>query len=111
MKAVALYNQYARSAFAVLAGICAVSVFLYGVFLLEAVAHTASRARAANEIKSIKSHLSDLESQYLSATQSLTPERAQALGFVPPASVATVYAQGNTPVLTLQTLPVASGAR
>lgn len=101
-KSLAIYNTYSRSAFAVLAGACALSVFLYGVFLLEAVGHTASRARAAQEIKHIKSGLSDLESRYLAATQALTPQKAAALGFVSPKDIATVYAKGNSTVLTLQ---------
>lgn len=103
MKALALYNQYSRSAFALLACVCAASAFLYGVFLLEAVGHTAARARAANDITVLKSKLSDLESQYLAATQSITPALAQSLGFVPPATVATVYATDASEVLTLQT--------
>jgi len=105
MKALAFYNQYSRSAFALLAFVCAVSVFLYGVFLLEAVAHTASRARAGRAVTELKSKLSQVESQYLVATQAITPARAAALGFVTPKTVATVYATDASPVLTLQTLP------
>jgi hypothetical protein len=103
MKALALYHHYSRSAFALLAFVCAASVFLYGVFLLEAVAHTAARARAAEAVTELKSKLSDVESQYLVATQAITPARAQALGFVPPKTVATVYAANPSQVLTLQT--------
>jgi len=109
MKALALYHAYSRSAFAVLAFICAASVFLYGVFLLEAVGHTAARARAGHAVSALKSKLSDVESRYLEATQAITPARAQALGFVPPSSVATVYAADTARVLTLQTAPLPAG--
>ena len=101
MKALALYNQYARSAFALLACACAVSVFLYGFFLLEAVGHTASRARAGEAIKELKSNLSQVENKYLAATQSLTPTRAKELGFVAPSSVTAVYATDVVELLTL----------
>lgn len=107
MKAIALYNQYARSAFALLAFVCAASVFLYGTFLLLAVGHTASRAHAAQSVKELKSELSVLESRYLTATQSLTPQYAAELGYVRPAEVSTVYATASTHALTINTLPAA----
>jgi hypothetical protein len=103
MKTVALYDQYARRAFALLACVCALSAFLYGIFLLEAVGHTASRAHAAQDIRNLKTQLSALESRYLSATQELTPSYAAALGFVAPQSVSTVYATDESRVLTLRT--------
>lgn len=105
MHALALYNRYSRSAFALLAFVCAASVFLYGTFLLLAVGHTASRAHAAQSVKEIKSQLSRLESQYLDATQELTPAYAASLGYVRPAEVATVYAAQPAQALTINTLP------
>ena len=70
--------------------------------MLEAVAHTAGRARAGHAITEIKSKLSLVEREYLSATQTLTPARAQALGFVTPKTVATVYAAVSSHALTLK---------
>ena len=104
MNALALYNHYARTTFAILAFVCAASVFLYGFFLLEAVAHTASRAQASHALVELKSKLSDLESTYLSATQTLTPALASSMGLVAPKAVATIYATNNGTALTLQTL-------
>lgn len=88
----ALYNLYARRVVAVLVALIVVSVFMYGFFLLEAVSHAASHAQARRDIASLSSKVGKLQSQYLSATKALTPERARALGFVAPAHVATVYA-------------------
>lgn len=105
MQALALYNRYSRSAFAVLAFVCAASVFLYGTFLLLAVGHTASRARAAQDVQDLKSKLSVLENQYLADTQALTPAYAASLGYVKPDEVATVYAAQPAEALTLNTLP------
>ncbi len=102
MKALALYNLYARRTFALLATVCAVSVFLYGMFLLEAVGHTAARAHAGHTMTELKSKLSAVESEYLAATQALTPARAESLGFVAPKLVATVYAADASHVLTLR---------
>jgi len=95
-KTLALYNHYSRSAFALLACVCALSVFLYGFFLLEAVAHAASRARSGHEMAALKLELSDLESRYLAVTQALTPARAKELGLVTPQHVTTVYAERHT---------------
>ena len=98
-----MYERWARSGFALLAAVCAVSAFLYGVFLLEAVGHTANRARASQDIRELKSKLSDLESRYFSATVALTPAYASALGFVSPSNVTTVYATDESRVLTVNT--------
>lgn len=111
MKAIAFYNRYSRTAFAALACIIAASVFLYGTFLLLAVDHTASRAHAAASLSNLKSRLSSLESRYLAATQDITPQLAQSMGYVRPAQVATVYAQESGHALTLNTLPRGGSAQ
>ena len=85
------YDVYLGRAAAALATLCALSVFLYGTFLLMAVAHTAARTDAQKQIVEVSSHLSELEMQYLSITRTLTPERAQSLGFVAPTTVVTVF--------------------
>lgn len=92
----ALYNLYARRIVAGLVAVIVVSVFAYGFFLLEAVSHAAAHAEARREISSLSSKVGKLQSQYLSATRALTPERARALGFVAPVHVATVYAEQTT---------------
>lgn len=81
---------------ALCAAMVALSLFLYGFFLLEAVAHTASRAQAQGKIQKLTSSLSVLEQEYLSKTANVTLDRALSLGFVSPQSVAVVYA--NKPV-------------
>lgn len=103
MQALTLYTRYARTAFAVLAFVCAASVFLYGTFLLLAVGHTASRANTADAVQELRGKLSSLEGQYLAATERLTPQYAAELGYVRPASIATVYAAAPTHALTLNT--------
>ncbi len=95
----ALYHLYVRRAVAILVALIVVCAFLYGFFLLEAVSHAANQAQARREVATLSSKVGKLQSQYLTATKALTPERARALGFVAPAQVATVYA--NTPGLSL----------
>jgi hypothetical protein len=85
---------------ALLSIICAVCALLYGIFLLETVAHAASRDTAQNQMQALSEQVSAMEAQYLSATQALTPDRAAALGFVAPANVVTVFMQPSE-VLTL----------
>ncbi len=89
---IALYHLYVRRAVAALVAVIVVCAFAYGFFLLEAVSHAASQAEARREIVALSSKVGSLQSQYLSATKALTPERARALGFVSPTQVAVVYA-------------------
>lgn len=89
---IALYHLYVRRAVAFLVAVIVLSMFLYGFFLLEAVSHAASQAEARREVASLSSKIGKLQSQYLSATKALTPDRARALGFVSPEHVAVVYA-------------------
>ncbi len=88
------YHSYLPRIAALLATIFAVSLFLYGIFLLEAVAQAASKTTAEHQIESLSSQLGVLEGKYLSATQALTPQRAEALGYVAPAHISTVVVQG-----------------
>jgi hypothetical protein len=92
MRALTLYNTHIRRVVAVVAGIIALSVFLYGALLLGAVAHAAGRTTAEQKLRALSSEVSKLESHYLSQTKGLSPERAANLGFVPPIAVATVFA-------------------
>lgn len=91
-----------------LALLCAVSAFCYAAFLLEAVGHTAARARAAHDLVDLRAKLGAVESTYLAAQQSLTPARAAALGLAAPKAVATVYAADPARVLTLAGVPLPS---
>jgi hypothetical protein len=94
------YQPYIPRIAATLAVMCALSAFLYSAFLLEAVAQAASRTTAERQIRDISSTLGVLEGQYLMATESLTPERARALGFVAPAEVTTVVVGGSAESLS-----------
>lgn len=96
-----VYQDHLSKIIAALAGVVVVALFLYGFFLLEAVMHTAARADGEVEIQATNARLSILESQYLSLTRTMTPGRAQELGFVPPTSVSTVFATAATRSLSL----------
>lgn len=97
------YQPLLSRAAVVLACVCAISAFLYGAFLLEAVAHTAALTTAEEQIVALNAKLGDLEAQYLSQTESLTPDRATALGFVTPTDVTTVFANAESKSLSLAT--------
>lgn len=96
---------YANRASAGLAAIIALSALLYGVFLLLAVTHTASRARAESDIGKLTASLATLQETYLVLERQITPSRAEALGLVKPASSATVFADASAPTLTLLPAP------
>lgn len=87
---------------ALLGIVAAVSFFLYGFFLLEAVAHTAGRAQAERKIESLTSKLSVLEEEYLTSTKDITLDHARELGFVTPNEVSTVYATDRTRALSVR---------
>jgi len=52
-------------------------------------------------MQALSEQVSGLEQQYLSLSQSLTPARAQALGYVVPQNVTTVFIPHSSGVLTL----------
>lgn len=98
-KAIALsYGPYMTRIMAGLAGIIALSLFLYGIFLLEAVAHTAERTEAEREVAIHTSELSELQATYLTLTKEITPTRAESIGFVSPVRVTSVYAAPQNPL-------------
>ena len=100
MHALTLYNAYIGRIVALLAGTLAIAVFLYGAFLLGAVAHATGRTAAEREVQRLSVEVSSLENIYLTETKELSPERAAALGFVESKNIATVYVQ--TQGLTLR---------
>lgn len=88
---------------AVMGALAALCLFLYGFFLLEAVAHTASRTESQAKIRDYTSKLSTLEETYLSASRDMTLDKAKELGYVTPKDVATVYVSDEAHTLTLNT--------
>jgi|GEM_PF-1518124 len=101
-QAAVAYQPYLSRVLLLLVVVLTVSVFLYSAFLLEAVANAAAKTTAERNVESLNEQLSTLENQYLTLTQSLTPEKAAALGFVTPASETSVYAHGEGGSLSFQ---------
>jgi hypothetical protein len=95
-------QHYLNRAAVLLACMCAVSVLLYGTFLLLAVAHAASQTDAQRQVQQISANLGDLEAQYLSYSRGLTREKAIELGFVMPQDVTTVFATAALGALSLR---------
>ena len=81
------YQPYLARVAAALVVLCALSAFMYGIFLLEAVGQAASRTSAERQIRELSGKLSMLEGDYLAATKELTPDLAHKLGYVAPAKV------------------------
>ncbi|HWB34270.1 MAG TPA: hypothetical protein VG753_03065 [Candidatus Paceibacterota bacterium] len=101
MKSIAItYTPYFKRLNALFAAVIALSVFLYGVFLLEAVANTAKRTDAQKELSAITTHIGEMESGYLASTRDLTLESVEAMGYVAPAAVTTVLADGSMKALS-----------
>ena len=87
------YTPFLTKCIYAMCAVIAFSIVLYGVFLLQAVAHTAERARLERDTKKLTSAVSVLEREYLLKTKELTAGRAHALGFVAPSQVSTVFAK------------------
>jgi len=98
----AQYHLFFTRAGAALAATTVLSIFLYGTFLLLAVEHAAARTNAQHQIDKLAAHVGDLETQYLTAARTLTPDTAAQLGFVPPTTVTTVYATAASRSLSLR---------
>lgn len=81
-----------------LACVCAVAVFLYGVFLLMAVSHAAQLSGIDRNIQMLTAQLSAEENTYLSEAQSLGPAAASAMGLIKPAAVSIVYTSAASPL-------------
>ena len=92
MRTLAIYSLWVRRLSALLAGICAVSVFLYGILLLMAVSHAARLSGINDQLQTLTSEISAAENTYLSDTESLSPATAAAMGLIKPSSVSIVYA-------------------
>jgi outer membrane murein-binding lipoprotein Lpp len=90
------YTEYASRLSAALLGVVTMAVLLYGLLLLGAVSHAAARTSAEREVRNLNAKVAELESRYLVATKSLSPERAAEMGFVTPVAVATVFAEEPT---------------
>jgi hypothetical protein len=96
------YQLYLSRTIALLAGICVLSIFLYLVFLMLAVEHTAKRSSLQDSVATLTVEVSSLEAQYLKSVKSLSPEHAAALGFVMPDKVTPVFAHDDGHPLSLQ---------
>jgi len=98
---VAQIEWYTKRIAALCAAGIAVSAFLYGTFLLIAVEHAATRSKVESQITMLSGEVSSLQIQYLSAMQSITPDRGLALGFVAPDASNVAYADASAPTLSL----------
>lgn len=100
MKSIAItYTPHVTRAIAVLAAVTILAMFLYGFFLLEAVANTAKRASAEHSVAQLTSKISQLEAQYLTQTRDLTLEAAHSLGYIAPKEITTVFAAAPSKAL------------
>lgn len=103
MRSIALtYTPHLGKLMAFFAVVIALSLFMYGFFLLEAVAHAASLTDVTRSIRTHTLEVSKLEELYLEATKGITLDRAQSLGFVAPEAISTVFANATTRSLSVR---------
>jgi hypothetical protein len=104
MQQVTTLEIYLKPAVALLCSVVFASIVLYGALLLLAVSHTASRAQLEERMQEIGGRVGALEAEYFELMRTVTLERAQELGFVPPLSSDTVFATAASKALTLEGL-------
>ncbi|MDB5224890.1 MAG: hypothetical protein JWO43_512 [Candidatus Adlerbacteria bacterium] len=90
----------ASAAFGVLA---LIGVFLYGTFLLMTVMHAAGRQTAQVQLRAIAAQVGQMQGEYLSKSQSITPDTVATLGFTKPHEVVVVYQAAGATTLSLNT--------
>ncbi len=78
------------------------SVLSYGVGILLMVQETAGRSTTEREIRVLTGRVSLLEEEYLAAAETITLERAHALGFIETKEVVRIARKNSGIVLTLQ---------
>ena len=96
-----IFEHYCKLAAIWSVVVVVVSSMIYVTFLLLAVKHTDIRAQAEASIKETASELGDVQAQYLVVTQSITQERAAALGFVQPKASDVTYADAATQAFSI----------
>jgi hypothetical protein len=87
---------------AILGTLLVLSLCAYGVGILLMVQETAYRARAENTIRVLTGEVGVLEGKYLVAEESVTYERALALGFSEPEDVTRVARTSVSAALSLR---------
>lgn len=98
---VATLRLWSRRTNAALAAIVALCSLLYAAFLLTALSHASTRAALAERIDEHGARLTSLEEEYLTLEAAITPERAAQFGLVVPAASQTVFAEAQTPALSV----------
>jgi hypothetical protein len=84
-----------------LLGVFILCFFSYGYCVSSAIVNIVERQNIENELATLNSKILDLESQYITAKNSITPELAANLGFVPVSSQKFVNKTINKPGLSL----------
>jgi hypothetical protein len=79
-----------------------VSVILYGAFLLVTVEKAALSQKYESDARDIGQALATLETQYLAASNDLTPDRAAMLGLVTVPSNRIAYQDANKETFSLR---------
>ena len=105
MQTLTTYQSVFTRAAAVFGGAIALCVFCYGVFLLGAVAYTATRTEVSREILTLTTRVSALEEEYLALVRTLSPHEAEMLGFVKPSVTTVVYGTAASRSLTMGIRP------
>jgi hypothetical protein len=84
-----------------LLGVFVFCFFSYGYCVSSAIVNIVERQNIENELAILNSKILDLESEYITAKNSITPELASSLGFVPVSSQKFVTKSVNNPGLSL----------
>lgn len=95
------FDFHARAA-AILGFLLVFSIVAYGALIILMVQETAYRAHAEDRSRALTGQLGMIEQEYLSVEESITLERARALGFIEARNVARVARTAPVAALSLR---------
>jgi len=101
------FEYYCKLATMLSVIVIVLSACIYVTCLMLAVGRTEVRARAEASNKEIGSELGSVQAKYVAALQSVTPERAAALGLIQPAPADITYVDTAARMFSLNALNVA----
>ncbi len=86
--AVLKHNSSTKRLFYIVALLCVVCATVYVYFIQAAVVRAVARDKMVSTISVLRSETAHLEAEYFALDQTVTVERAQALGFSEPLNIA-----------------------
>lgn len=94
----AMEHPYERHALSILSAMLFVCIGAYLYFVAASILNVMARSEALSHMRAIEGSMGSLEQEYLSLSQHVTRERAEALGLAPISRIDYMHRPGNAAV-------------